>query len=114
MKTIGIIITKAPLESNLVTKFLNLARKITNNRNKVEIFLISDGVWLAKKNQDNPSSKILNELIKKSSKIFASKEHLTAAGIDDNELIKNITLSEKPYLDIVTLTMETWDKVITI
>jgi len=114
MKTMGIIITKAPLESNLVTKFLDLAKKITNNGNKVEIFLISDGVWLAKKNQNNPPSKILNDLIKKSSKIFLSKEHLTAAGINDDELIENITLSENPYSDIVTLTMETWDKVITI
>lgn len=114
MKTIGIIITKTPLESNLVTRFLNLAKELTINRNKIEIFLISDGVWLAKKNQSNPPSKILKDIIKNKSKIFVSKEHLTAAGIDNNELIKNITLSEKPYSDIVTLTMEKWDKVITI
>ena len=111
---IGFIITKAPLESSLGSGFLDLAQKAINDGKTVGLFLISDGVWFAKKHQKNRSFKILDTLIKKGASVTISKENLEAAGIKDHELINGVIVSDKPYTDLVDLVMEKWRQVMTI
>ncbi len=111
---LGFIITKAPFESTLGSGFLDLAKKTIENGKTVGLFLISDGVWFAKKNQQSNATNILTSLIAKGAKIAISKDNLEAAGIENNELIDGVTISEKPYMDLVELVMEKWARVITI
>ena len=108
---LGFIITKAPYESTLGSGFLDLARKEIENGKKVGVFLISDGIWFAKKNQKN---NVIKFLIEKGAEITVSLDNLEAAGIDNTELIKGLTISDKPYDDLVELVMEKWNKVMTI
>jgi sulfur relay protein TusB/DsrH len=111
---LGFIITKSPFESTLGTGFLDLAKKSINNGKTVGIFLISDGVWFAKKYQKNKAIKILTNLIEKGAKITVSRDNLEAAGIGNNELLDGVVISETPYMDLVDLVMEEWRKVMTI
>jgi len=108
---LGFIITKAPYESTLGSGFLDLAKKEIENGKKVGMFLISDGVWFAKKNQKN---NVIKFLIEKGAEITVSLDNLEAAGIDNNEIFEGLNISDKPYDDLVGLVMEKWNKVITI
>jgi sulfur relay (sulfurtransferase) complex TusBCD TusD component (DsrE family) len=111
---LGFIITKAPFESTLGSGFLDLAKKTIENGKTVGLFLISDGVWFAKKNQKNNAIKILSNLIEKGAIITVSQDNLEAAGIENNELLDGVIISNKPYMDLVELVMEKWGRVMTI
>jgi sulfur relay protein TusB/DsrH len=108
---LGFVITKAPFESTLGSGFIDLAKKALDDNKKVGLFLISDGVWFAKKNKKSDE---IENLIKKGAEITVSKDNLEAAGIEDYELIEGVIISEKPYIDLVSLVMEKWSQVITI
>jgi len=114
IKDIGFVLTKAPLESLLTYRFLSFAQSAIHKEKTIGLFLISDGVWLAKKNQNNKSHELLNNLLKNGAEVTVSKDHLMAAGIEDNDLIKGVNVTEQPYVDLVDHVMEKWNKVITI
>lgn len=113
-KTLGIVITKTPTASDLVQNTLKLSHHAIDRGQEVTIFLLSDGVWLAKKNQTGPTSEELKALLSKKTSVVASRQHLKGAGITENELWGGITISDKPYHDLVENVMEHWDRVITI
>lgn len=108
----GFIITKAPLESALTTQFLRLAKNMINSNKTIGVFLISDGVFLAKKNQKNKAYELITGILEKHAEVIASKDHLLAAGIEEKELIPWISISEKPYDDLVEFVMEKYRKVV--
>jgi sulfur relay (sulfurtransferase) complex TusBCD TusD component (DsrE family) len=110
----GFIITKAPLESSLGERFLSLAHHAINTGKTVGFFLISDGVWFGKKNQKNTIVNELINLIEKGAMVTISKDNLDAAGIETTDILEGITISEKPYQDLVLLVMEKWRRVMTI
>jgi sulfur relay (sulfurtransferase) complex TusBCD TusD component (DsrE family) len=110
----GFIITKAPLESPKALGILQLAHKAITAGKTVGIFLISDGVWAAKDHQQNEAATIIPQLIQGGAQIIASGEHLDAAGISGDDIIKGIILSSKPYDDLVDHVMEHWRWVMTI
>ena len=109
---IGFVITKAPLESSIVTGIITLAKHEIDKEKTVGIFLISDGVWLGKKNQNN--CKNIADLIEKCVEVTISKDHMEASGIQQEELLSGINVTEKPYIELVERVMERWHKVITI
>jgi sulfur relay protein TusB/DsrH len=111
---IGFLITKAPLESGNVSNVISLAEEAINNGKKVEIFLISDGIWLAKSDQKNKVAERFIDLIKRGVNVTVSKEHLEAAGITNNELVNGLKITDDPYASLVDLVMEKWEKVLTI
>lgn len=113
-KDLGIILTKSPHESSLTNQMLTLATAIIKQKKSVDLFLISDGVWLAKK---NPSAKYTNSLSllqKKGMRIIVSNDHLLAAGLTSTELLPHITITEKPYDSLVDHVMTEWNRVITL
>jgi sulfur relay (sulfurtransferase) complex TusBCD TusD component (DsrE family) len=110
----GFVITKTPTESQKVLGALKLANKALEERKSVGLFLLSDGVWCAKKNQKNTAIKYLINILEKGGSVIASGENLEAAGIDNNDVLKGIQISEKPYGDLVDLIMEKWRRVVTI
>lgn len=114
IKDIGFVLTKAPIESSLTYRFLSLAQNAIDKDKTIGLFLISDGVWLAKKNQNNKPHELLNKLLKNGAEVTVSKDHLMAAGIEDSDLINGVNVTEQPYADLVDHVMEKWNKVITI
>ena len=114
IKDIGFVLTKAPIESSLTYRFLSLAQNVVDKDKTIGLFLISDGVWLAKKNQNNKPHELLNKLLKNGAEVTVSKDHLMAAGIEDSDLINGVNVTEQPYVDLVDHVMEKWNKVITI
>jgi sulfur relay (sulfurtransferase) complex TusBCD TusD component (DsrE family) len=110
----GFVITKAPLESPKALSILKLGQKAIASGKTVGIFLISDGIWLAKNHQQNDTGKLILQLCQDGAEIIASQEHLEAAGISPNDIIKGIKVSSKPYDDLVDSVMEHWRWVITI
>jgi len=110
---LGFVITKAPYESSLDLNMLRLVRKSQEDGKSIGIFLISDGVWLTKEN-DNETGKLFKTIINNGAKVMVSQDNLAAAGIDHSELFKGVTISDKPYTDLVIQVMEKWGRVITI
>ena len=112
MVDLGIIITKTPLETNLVNRFLQIAKDTIENNKTVGLFLISDGIWLVKKNQNNNSFELLKNLIDKNVEVIVSKDHLLSSGLSEDEIVENVKISEKPYSDLVDNVMENYERVI--
>jgi len=112
MVDLGIIITKAPVETGLVYRFLEIAKNTVENNKTVSLFLISDGVWLVKKNQKNNSFELLKTLIKKNVEVIVSKDHILSSGLSEEEIVENVKISEKPYSDLVDNVMENYERVI--
>jgi len=110
---IGFIITKAPLENSSIKKLLKAALEATKN-SKIGFFLISDGVFLIKKNQKNETYDIFKEIINKKVEIIVSKDHLESAGLSSDEILSNLIISDKPYNDLVDFVMEKYERVVTI
>jgi sulfur relay (sulfurtransferase) complex TusBCD TusD component (DsrE family) len=112
MVDLGIIITKPPVETNLVNRFLQIAKDTIENNKTVGLFLISDGIWLVKKNQNNNSFELLKNLIDKNVEVIVSKDHLLSSGLSEDEIVENVIISEKPYSDLVDNVMENYERVI--
>ena len=111
---IGYVITKSPYASGSVKPALELAVRMQKKGHTVNIFLISDGIWLAKKNQQGPVIQTFKKLMDKGANIMASSDHLTGAGLNDNEVYDKIRIEHKPYQVLVENVMEHWDRVIVI
>jgi len=113
-KDLGIIITKAPLESGAVEGALELAKETVEQGRSVGMFLISDGIWLVKKKQDNDVARSFLELLEMGMHVIASRDHLEAAGISEDDVVEGISISDKIYKDLVFQVMERWSRVMTI
>ena len=113
-KSLGIVITKTPTLSTLVENALKIGRQAASKGQKVTIFLLSDGVWLAKKNQIGAATEELKTLLSQRTTVMVGHDHMKGAGIKENDIWDGITISDKPYHDLVENVMEHWDRVITI
>ncbi len=108
---IGIIITKTPNANEDVENALAMGEEALKVGNQVELFLLSDGVWVGKKG-NTLTEKRLSDMIKDGCKIKASGKHLKACGLEKKKLVKGVNISDDPYDDLVDLVMERWDKVV--
>jgi len=111
---IGFVITKPPLETGAVASTLKIAIEARKSGKSVGLFLISDGVWLAKAGQENEASALFGELIADGVPATASGDHLLAAGIPEDGLVGGVEVAKKPYKALVANVMEDWDKVMVI
>ncbi|HID73471.1 MAG TPA: hypothetical protein EYP43_00305 [Thermoplasmata archaeon] len=111
---IGFVITKGPVETGIVEGILRAARHAQDAGRRVGVFLISDGVWLAKRGASNPASGLFRELIDGGAEISASGDHLMAAGIAEDDVIPGVTVTRRPYRTMVELVMESWGRVVVV
>lgn len=111
---IGFILTKAPLETSVVKKLLEMSIESLNKNNKIGFFLISDGVFLIKSNQKNETSSLFKDISSKKVEIIVSKDHLESAGIPSSDICCKVSISEKPYDDLVDFVMEKYERIVTI
>jgi predicted peroxiredoxin len=113
-RDLGLVITKAPLESSAVLGILKVARNTLEQGRSVGIFLISDGAWLVKKGQKNDVANLFQELLKEGVDAQVSSDHLDAAGIPADDIVEGVRISRDIYKDLVTSVMERWGEVMTI
>ena len=111
---IGFILTKAPLESSVIKKLLGLALDALNKNKKIGFFLLSDGIFLIKKNQKNEVYLLFKEILSKNAEIIVSRDHIESAGIMHDQICCELSISDKPYDDLIDFVMEKYEKVITI
>ncbi len=111
---IGFILTKAPLESSVIKRLLEVSLDALNKGKKIGFFLLSDGIFLIKRKQKNEIYMLFKKIISKNVEIIVSMDHLESAGISIDEICCELSISEKPYDDLVDFVMEKYEKVITI
>ena len=108
---IGIIITKTPNTNEDVENVLAIGEEALKAGNQVELFLLSDGVWVGKKGNVLTEKRLLN-LINNGCKVKASRRHMKACGLNKEKLVEGINISDEPYDELVDLVMEKWEKVV--
>jgi len=112
-RSIGIILTKSPFESEDARMALSFAMPAMKVGDPVDIFLIGDGVWLARTNLGGEIGKMMSRFLE-GGRVYASGPHLEAGGIDPASIRKDIEICRKPYDALTDLIMERWDRVVSL
>ena len=112
-RTIGIILTKSPFESEDATMAMSIALPAMRIGDPVDIFLLGDGVYLAKANLKGAIGDMMSRFLE-GGKVYASGPHLEAGGIDPAGIRKDIEICRKPYDALADLIMERWDRVVSL
>lgn len=108
---LGIMISRTATSAENPLQALQLALDVISQGRTVDIFLIGDGIYLAK-NGRTETAGLLAQLISKGAKIFVSPEHLKASGLSPNALMPGVLVVEDTYRDLVTFVMEDHEKVV--
>jgi sulfur relay protein TusB/DsrH len=112
-KNMGILLSKSPFESEDAHLAFRLAIEALDLGDSVDVFLLGDGVWMAKTELTGEIKDMLNIFIEKEGKMIVSSPHLKAAGIGQDRIEKTAKILDKPYDVLVDLIMTEWDKVVT-
>lgn len=112
-RSIGIILTKSPFESEDATMAMSFALPAMRIGDPVDIFLLGDAVWLAKANLGGEIGDTMTRFAEQG-KVYASGPHLEAAGIDPSGIRQEIEVCRKPYDALTDLVMERWDRVVSL
>lgn len=105
---LGIILTKAPMGSDDAANALAAGSASLAAGNKASLFLLSDGVWAAKKGAAGD----LEHFLAQGGEVYVSGEHLRASGLAPEKLVGSTQVSNDAYGRLVDLLMDEWDKVI--
>jgi len=109
---LGILLTKAPAGSEDAENALEAGRQALLAGDAASLFLLSDGVWLAKRGKVDPVEEKLAEFVKLGGEIVVCGEHLKAAGLGPDRLIDTAIIAEDGFDRLVDMVMDEWDKAI--
>jgi sulfur relay (sulfurtransferase) DsrF/TusC family protein len=112
-RTIGIILTKSPFESEDARMAMSFAKPAMGIGDPVDIFLLGDAVSLAKDNLKGEMGDMMSSFLE-GGKVYASGPHLEAGGIDPSGIREEIEVCRKPYDALTDLVMESWDRVVSL
>ncbi len=112
-RSIGMILTKSPFESEDATMALSLALPAMRIGDPIDVFLLGDAVWLAKANLGGEIGDMMSRFVGQG-KVYASGPHLEAAGINPAGIRQDIEVCRKPYDTLTDLVMERWDRVVSL
>ena len=113
-KKIGVVISKSPLYDENVKSTLTMMEGLVKNPyNEVTLFLVSDGVWMAKRGVKD-FDPCLREFTRSGGKVILSHGHLKACGLKEEGLIDDVTITSRPYDDLVDLVMDEWDRTVVV
>lgn len=98
MPTSTIIINKAPYGDELVWNALRLAQALLAKGVDVNIFLLGDSVFVAKKGQATPHGyynleRMLEELMENGANVRACGTCATARGLDEKTMVEGVKIS---------------------
>jgi sulfur relay (sulfurtransferase) complex TusBCD TusD component (DsrE family) len=114
VQNFGFVITKGPVESGLAHNLLRVAEAAQKEGKTVDICLMSDGAWLAKKGQKNPAHETLLRLMEGGAGVSVCREHLRASGISEEETVDGLDLAGRTFKVLVTKVMEEWDRAVVV
>ena len=109
---LGIVLTKAPVGSGDAENALEAGRQSLLAGDAASLFLLSDGVWLAKRGKADGLEGKLDDFIRQGGQVVVCGEHLKAAGLSRDRLVDNVSVAEDGFGQLVDLVMDTWDKAI--
>ena len=113
-KKIGVVISKSPFyDENVKSTLTMMEGLIKNPYNEVTLFLVSDGVWMAKRGVKDFDPR-LREFTSSGGKVILSQGHLKACGLKEEGLIDDVTITSRPYDDLVDLVMDEWDRTVVV
>ena len=110
---VGFVITATASREQEPLRMLAMARSIQERGDHVDLFLLGDGVQLIR-GSGTGSLDALGELAEMGSRVFLSGEHLKASGADVESLPHWAETVERPYDILVKLSMEEWDRVVSL
>jgi len=108
---LGVLLMKAP-GGEEAENALTLALEALDQGNRADIFCLSDGVWLTKQGPKGPLEKRLPQFMGRGGKVWASGEHLKAAGLTKERLVPQVEVADDALGDLVDMIMDQWDKVV--
>lgn len=111
-KALGVILTKGPYGGEDAENALDVALEAQEMGDPVGLFLLSDGVWAAKKGQQGPLAQKLGDFLARGGEVTVSGEHLEAAGLTPDRLVPKAIIAPDPYDRLVDLVMDRWEKVV--
>ncbi|MEW5901198.1 MAG: DsrE family protein [Acidobacteriota bacterium] len=99
METVTLIISDAPYGVEKPWNALRLAQALVATKQKVNIFLLGDGVALAKKGQQTPAgyynlSQMLGELVVLGAQVRACGTCINSRGIKKDELVEGVEVGK--------------------
>ncbi|MDP2726981.1 MAG: DsrE family protein [Dehalococcoidia bacterium] len=106
---LGIILTKAPQGSEDAENALEAGLAALDAGDEASLFLLSDGVWAARK---DAMAGRLPSFVGKGGKVLVSGEHMKAAGLAGDKLVEQAQVANDVFDDLVDLVMGQWDRVI--
>ncbi|MDA8186537.1 MAG: DsrE family protein [Dehalococcoidales bacterium] len=109
---LGIVLTKTPFGSEDAENALEAGRQALLAGDAASLFLLSDGVWLAKRGKADPLESKLADFIEMGGEVAVSGEHLKAAGLGPDLLVGKVIVAEDGLGSLVDLAMDDWDKAI--
>jgi len=98
-ETVTMIINEAAYGKERAWNALRLAMALMTKSVKVNIFLLEDGVTVAKKSQRPPEGyynleKMLTEIIQSGAKVLACGTCLQARGLSQNDLVSGVEVGK--------------------
>lgn len=105
---LGIILTKAPQGSEDAENALAAGLASLDAGDEASLFLLSDGVWAARKG----AMAGLPSFVSRGGKVFVSSEHMKAAGLASDTLVEQSKVANEAFDHLVDLVMGQWDRVI--
>jgi tRNA 2-thiouridine synthesizing protein D len=94
-KTFTIAIGSAQYTKERPYTMLRFALTALLEGHKINIFLVEDGIWVGKKNQDPTTyddvGKWMKDILEQGAKVLACGVCMKARGMNDDELIEGIT-----------------------
>jgi sulfur relay (sulfurtransferase) complex TusBCD TusD component (DsrE family) len=116
---LGIVLTKAPVGSEDAENAIEAGRQALLAGDSASLFLLGDGVWLAKRGKNDVfeskngvlESRLV-EFVERGGEVIVSGEHLKAVGLGPDRLIDKVAVAEDGLGSLVDLAMDDWDKAI--
>lgn len=109
---LGIILTRPPASDEDAENALAMGLASLAVGDVVDLFLISDGVWTAKQGLRGPVAHALARFQSAGGQVYASEEHLRAAGMGPQAMVDGVEIAAEPIDSLVDLVMDEWDKVV--
>jgi len=110
-KRYGFVLTSTAVSTKDPGQLVRSAIAKRKEGAQVTVFLMGDGVLLAT-SAKSACGATLAKAIGAGVRVLVSKDHLDATGLPLARLVKGAVLVERTYKDLVTMTMEEWDRVI--
>jgi sulfur relay (sulfurtransferase) complex TusBCD TusD component (DsrE family) len=109
---VGLILTRPPVSEEDAENALQTGLSSLATGDEVDLFLLSDGVWAARKGLGGRVGELLTAFQSAGGRVHVSGEHLRAGGLAAEQLRPGVEIAPDGLDRLVDLVMEEWDRVV--